>query len=623
MNTPISYELFHNITMLRIFVLTLSIFWSITRTSYVGYKPFNMTSAASIRAEQLKKFLTLFGDYENIVKLFEDNSSLKAVGTIIRMDRNKINALKNKEGETLDEDDAEFLHDTLDYVSYLQLHHGPLDQGLFDVDMISSDGLEDWMGLGIGTTIYSAKRARELELQRREDDAMAEEQRLKLEILQAELRTANASSAAGGLSGGATASSGANTGTGQGSGQSGQSGGQSGTYNDSKTSTKVDLSEEMSVLLHGSQYYKWIKVVNMLAKATGTSKTLDPTYTPGSQRETDNWNQQQALMFVALNKNVKLPIGLTILEKHLDKSDAQAVFRELADHFTGAGAIEITETEDKLHDKVFMTDAKWYMKDKPGSTLTDVIERWERNLLEYDSTTGTVTSPAKKKKAFQKFIKHIKPLSHVTDNEKSTTALMGIAAASTLYTPDMVIQLYKNAATRIDLERKESVLKERGTISRAAHLFNQLYDQRSANVTICNDLSNNSLDDDTWYTVFLANTEPTLRLSPEIWGAMTKEERTLWLRGLRREIRDMILSARVNQGATLSGPPSASAPRNRPRDFSSAPKSRTNPTSRYRSGRDPRREGPVNHKARANVTETNRAEYDDDEVVERNVHEMS
>jgi hypothetical protein len=578
------------------------------------------------KAQQVQQVLAnLFSGQPEINRAVTNDIDMTTVAKLMRMDRNRINTYIDEDGNALlTPEQQDMLSDGVDYINHLQNEKGLLSAGIFDINGISEESLEEWLDEGWPAIKYSAPEARKRAMERKEADAMVEKQRLEREILEKQLENARNSGASSAAGGGATASSGANTGTGQGSGQSGgQPGRQSGTYNDSKTSTKVDLSEEMSVFLHGSQYNKWIKVVNMLAKATGTSKTLDPNYMPSSQRETDNWNQQQALMFVALNKNVKLPIGLTILEKHLDKSDAQAVFRELADHFAGPGAIEITETEDKLHDKVFMTDAKWYLKDKPGSTLTDAIERWERYLLQHDSTTGTVTSPTMKKKAFQKFIKPIKELSHVTDNEKSTTALMGITAASTLYTPDMVIQLYKNAATRIDLERKESVLKNRGTISRAAHLFNQLYDQRSANVTICSDISNNSLDDDTWYTVFLANTGPALRLSPEIWGAMTKEERTMWLRGLRREIRDMILSARANQGATLSGPPSASAPRDRPRDFSSAPKSRTNPTSRYRSGRDPRREGPVNHKARANVTETNRAEYDDDEVVERNVHEMT
>jgi hypothetical protein len=156
-------------------------------------------------------------------------------------------------------------------------------------------------------------------------------------------------------------------------------------------------------------------------------------------------------MFVALYKKIKNPVGKTIVAKHMDKSDSQAVIKDLVAHFSanGPGSIEMTHEEDRLHALVFTTDAAQYLKDrKSGGTLTETIEQWCRNLLAYDEITGTVTAPERKKKAFQKFIRPLKQLRHVTDQEESTSALIGSVASNTLFTPEMVIKLYKQAATR-------------------------------------------------------------------------------------------------------------------------------------------------------------------------------
>ena len=576
--------------------------------------------------EKLQQVLSnLFSEVPEITQAVTNDISITTIGQLMRLDRNKINSYLDDDGDALlTPDQQQLLYDGVRYVNHLQLEHGMLSDGVFDVDGISAESLEEWLEEAWPFVKYTATEARKRAKEREEADAMVEKHRLELAFLRQQLANAQnsgASSAQGGTGPGTTGGSGASATSG---GQSGQSGGQYGTYGDGKTAAKIDLTEKMQVLNDASQWKRWIRHVRMLAKATGTGDVLDPNYTAGSsKRDADNWDQRQSIMFVALTEKVKIPIGETILEKYMDTSDAQKALKELADHFNGPGSIEMTEREDKLHEAVFMTDAKQYLKNKAsGGTLTSVIELWERKLIEYDAMTGNVTTPAEKKKAFQKFIKPINKLSHVTDTEKSTSALMGSVGGSALFTPETVIQMYKNAATRIDLDRKESVLKDRHEISRAAFVFNQLYDQRHVNVTICNDLHNNSLDDDTWYNVYLLNTEPALRLPKEVWDAMTKEEHTMWLRGIRKEIRDMILYARVNQG-TLTGPSSASAPHGKPRELSSAPKSGTNPRSRYRSGRDPRREGPVNHKARVNATETSRAEDDDDDaVVARNVNEM-
>ena len=242
------------------------------------------------------------------------------------------------------------------------------------------------------------------------------------------------------------------------------------------------------MLFRSRDWKIWYKTVKMLAKATGTGDVLDPNYVPGNTtREQNNWDHRQGIMFVALFKKIQIPIGKTIVAKHMDKSDSQAVLKDLVDHFsaTGLGTIEMTHAEEKLHEQVFMVDAAHYLKDKQsGGTLTGVIETWCRNLLDLEEMTGNTTDPDEKKRAFQKFIRPIKELRHVTDQEKSTSALLGSASA-TVYTPDIVIELYKQAAYRIDIERRDAILKQRGTISRAVNVFNSLYAARNVNVTIC------------------------------------------------------------------------------------------------------------------------------------------
>ena len=63
------------------------------------------------------------------------------------------------------------------------------------------------------------------------------------------------------------------------------------------------------------------------------NEVLDPTYNPGSEPEQrELFEAKQTFMFNVFNGNLLNDMGKIIVRKHLNTTDAQAVWRELSEH---------------------------------------------------------------------------------------------------------------------------------------------------------------------------------------------------------------------------------------------------------------------------------------------------
>ena len=71
----------------------------------------------------------------------------------------------------------------------------------------------------------------------------------------------------------------------------------------------------------------------IVAKSHKCNEVLDPTYTPGSEPEQrELFDAKQTFVFSFFNANLLTDMGKTIVRKHLNTTDAQAVWRELSEH---------------------------------------------------------------------------------------------------------------------------------------------------------------------------------------------------------------------------------------------------------------------------------------------------
>ena len=69
------------------------------------------------------------------------------------------------------------------------------------------------------------------------------------------------------------------------------------------------------------------------AKSHECNEVLDPTYTPGSEpEEQEFFEAKQTFMFSVFNANLQTDMGKTIVRRHLANTDAQSVWEELSEH---------------------------------------------------------------------------------------------------------------------------------------------------------------------------------------------------------------------------------------------------------------------------------------------------
>ena len=86
--------------------------------------------------------------------------------------------------------------------------------------------------------------------------------------------------------------------------------------------------------LKGERYFdSFSRSLLIVAKSHKCNEVLDPTYTPVSEPEqTEHFEAKQTFMFSVFNAIHLTDMGKTIVRKHLNTTDAQAVWRELSDH---------------------------------------------------------------------------------------------------------------------------------------------------------------------------------------------------------------------------------------------------------------------------------------------------
>ena len=73
----------------------------------------------------------------------------------------------------------------------------------------------------------------------------------------------------------------------------------------------------------------------IVAKSHECNEVLEPTYTPGSDpEEQEFFKVKQTFMFSVFNNNLQTDMGKIIVRKHLSNTDAQSVWKELSEHMT-------------------------------------------------------------------------------------------------------------------------------------------------------------------------------------------------------------------------------------------------------------------------------------------------
>ena len=71
----------------------------------------------------------------------------------------------------------------------------------------------------------------------------------------------------------------------------------------------------------------------LVVKTHECNEVLEPTYTPDSDpEEQEHFAANKTFMFRVFNANLQTDMGKTIVRRHLAKTDAQSVWKELSEH---------------------------------------------------------------------------------------------------------------------------------------------------------------------------------------------------------------------------------------------------------------------------------------------------
>jgi hypothetical protein len=445
------------------------------------------------------------------------------------MNMDIINSLKVHEGEedemTCTEDTLERLKACISYVNHIQMDWGPINEdGPADITKYDGDMFEGYYSMNIPFEAYDDKRAIERK----------ERKQLQAARVQAIVSGGNGT---GNLSGTTSATSGANPSANPPSSSSTLSA----AANLRKT-IKIDPAS-FPVLKDDAQWHSFHRQMIAICALFKMEDVLNSLYVPTAGGMKELFETQQAFLINVLTKNVLTVKGQEIVDKYISSIDAQKAWSELVLYYTGPGSIVSKYRVDELRRKIHHSlDA-----DYRGSRLITVISEWERQLAEYDSLRGIVTSPAEKLTLFESFLSNIRQLKSVSTMQAMVAAL--IQATSTTaspLTPEATINLYKQQAEIVDNDRKQSAVTQRRRIVQELQVISdirQTYAAQGFRQVNVAQLLDDTLSNDAWYDILIAkqNGRDVPRITQSAWKSLTLEEQTMW-KGLSDHAKNVILN---------------------------------------------------------------------------------
>ena len=195
----------------------------------------------------------------------------------------------------------------------------------------------------------------------------------------------------------------------------------------------------------------------IVAKTHECNEVLDPTYTPGTElEEQEFFEAKQTFMFSVFNANLQTDMGKTIVRRHLANTDAQSVWKELSEHMrtSSKGASEKRRLTQYVTNTVLDDNFK-------GTTEQFVLHFNEQfRILDEISEDSEKLPPTVKLTLLQTAVRSINDLRIIEtlDEFQSTTYGHG---SSTSLSYETYYDLLINACVRYDKTKKANIGKRR------------------------------------------------------------------------------------------------------------------------------------------------------------------
>lgn len=189
-------------------------------------------------------------------------------------------------------------------------------------------------------------------------------------------------------------------------------------------------------------------------------------------------NDHMYMVFVRLVSETK---RLRIVKKHKDDRDAQAIYKELCDYYTGEASQMAISNLDEM--EVGIIDG--VIPENRRQPLLSTMQKWKAKVEEFNSLAlpERYINESQTLVYLKRFIRNVPELKDMNKLvDIMCTGIQNNIGQTPL--PADKIQMYFNVATRIDKDSKEANQGRRGTSSRNIHLAEIFGEDSEENVDV-------------------------------------------------------------------------------------------------------------------------------------------
>ena len=361
-------------------------------------------------------------------------------------------------------------------------------------------------------------------------------------------------------------------------------------------SSKPD-PDNVDLLSNSADYPTWRLKLTHWAKLYGYQNTLDSNYSPSTNNENETFQFSQISMFGVLDRRVKFPEGREIVRQHLANADAQKIIELLDSKYLGDGSLPKKNNLEEIRN--FLSTP---MKKESGEKgLLPAIEKWKTYYGRYNDLNGTAVDEDTAVVWLETYLSNVSQLENVSSMSKALeqvlrthTAALGINLPSDCTVGlESLLALHTHTAQQYDIKKKKSVLSKRRMMVaelRCVNTVRAAYDIDADHELV--ELTDDSIDDDQWYELYTMKRQRKGLIPSEAYRNLTSEEKRLW-NDFSDVTRELILNSRSSKPLDIKAAPAPNR-RSIPRRRGSALKSNPSPSQ----------QGPVNQRARVNLTDT-------------------
>ena len=339
---------------------------------------------------------------------------------------------------------------------------------------------------------------------------------------------------------------------------------------------KRPLSDYTFLLKSVKEFAEFDRHLRAIAHTHGVENVLNASYSPSpGSDEYEVFGKMKTHMYSVFVKLVKETKGLCIVKSHKDDMDAQAIYGELLDYYTGTASQMAICNLNEMEDSII--EAK--IPKNRHQDMSVMMHKWKALVEDFNSTApiDRYINDSTQLVYLKRFIKDVPELHDI--NKLVDVMCNGIQNNGRVATPAEKIQIYFNIATRYDSETRGDNRGRGGNSTRNIHTAEILGGGDTADAPL--ETNNHEVppyeeDQIDWEAVERLEAHATffrgLKMNKVTWDSLSPEAKRTWDE-LPQKDKNIILRSRAGMSSSNPGstPPSSAQPAQPPSALRSPP----------------------------------------------------